>query len=69
MSDLSTIRVLNFWGRKEEWPTWSEKFLALISMLCQLLTVGLGKKEKLNLLQVWQAAILYQLVYNKEFAT
>jgi hypothetical protein len=28
MSDLSAIRVLNFSGRKEEWPTWSEKFLA-----------------------------------------
>jgi hypothetical protein len=22
------MRVLNFSGRKEEWPTWSEKFLA-----------------------------------------
>jgi thermostable 8-oxoguanine DNA glycosylase len=28
MSDLSAIRVLNFSGRKEEWPIWSEKFLA-----------------------------------------
>ena len=28
MSDLSAIWVLNFLGRKEEWPTWSEKFLA-----------------------------------------
>ena len=28
MSDLSAIRVLNFSGRKDEWPTWSEKFLA-----------------------------------------
>jgi hypothetical protein len=28
MSDLRAIRVLNFLGRKEEWPTWSEKFLA-----------------------------------------
>ena len=28
MSDLSPIRVLHFSGRKEEWPTWSEKFLA-----------------------------------------
>jgi hypothetical protein len=27
MSDISTIRVPNFPGRKEEWPTWSEKFL------------------------------------------
>jgi hypothetical protein len=26
MSDLSAIRVLNFLGRKEEWPPWSEKF-------------------------------------------
>jgi hypothetical protein len=25
---LSIVRVLNFSGRKEEWPTWSEKFLA-----------------------------------------
>jgi hypothetical protein len=28
MSDLSTIRVLSFSGSKDEWPTWSEKFLA-----------------------------------------
>ena len=28
MSDLSANRVLNFSGRKEKWPTWSEKFLA-----------------------------------------
>jgi hypothetical protein len=28
MSDLSAIRALNFFGRKEEWLTWSEKFLA-----------------------------------------
>ena len=28
MSDISAIRVLNFTGKKEEWSTWSEKFLA-----------------------------------------
>jgi hypothetical protein len=28
MSDLSAIGVLNFLGRKEEWPTCSGKFLA-----------------------------------------
>jgi hypothetical protein len=28
MSDLSSFRVLNFSGRKGEWPTWSETFLA-----------------------------------------
>jgi hypothetical protein len=28
MSDLSTIQVLSFSGSKDEWPTWSEKFLA-----------------------------------------
>jgi hypothetical protein len=28
MSNLSAIIVLNFSGRREEWPTWSEKFLA-----------------------------------------
>ena len=28
MTDFSSIRVLNFSGRKEEWPSWSEKFLA-----------------------------------------
>jgi hypothetical protein len=28
MSDLSAIRVLSFSGSKDEWPTWSEKFLA-----------------------------------------
>ena len=28
MSDISAIRILNFTGKKEEWLTWSEKFLA-----------------------------------------
>jgi hypothetical protein len=28
MSDFSAIWVLNFSGRKEEWPSWSDKFLA-----------------------------------------
>jgi hypothetical protein len=28
MSDISAFRVLNFTGKKEEWSTWSEKFLA-----------------------------------------
>jgi hypothetical protein len=28
MSDLSVIRVLSFSGSKDEWATWSEKFLA-----------------------------------------
>jgi hypothetical protein len=28
MTDFSGIRVLNFSGRKEEWPSWSEKFPA-----------------------------------------
>jgi hypothetical protein len=28
MTDFSAIRVLNFSGRKEEWPSWNEKFLA-----------------------------------------
>ena len=28
MSDISAIRVLHFTGKKEEWSTWSEKFLA-----------------------------------------
>jgi hypothetical protein len=28
MTDLSTIRVIRFYGKSEEWPTWSEKFLA-----------------------------------------
>jgi hypothetical protein len=28
MNDLSTIRVIQFYGKSEEWPTWSEKFLA-----------------------------------------
>jgi hypothetical protein len=30
MTDFSAIRVINFFGRKEEWPTWSEKFLAKV---------------------------------------
>jgi hypothetical protein len=28
MTDLSTIRVIPFYGNSEEWPTWSETFLA-----------------------------------------
>jgi hypothetical protein len=28
MSDISAFRVLNFTGKKEEWSTWGEKFLA-----------------------------------------
>jgi hypothetical protein len=28
MTDFSAIRVLNFSGRKEDWPSWNEKFLA-----------------------------------------
>jgi hypothetical protein len=27
-TDLSTIRVIPFYGKSEEWLTWSEKFLA-----------------------------------------
>jgi hypothetical protein len=30
ISDSSTIRVFNFTGKKEEWSTWSEKFLAKV---------------------------------------
>jgi gag-polypeptide of LTR copia-type len=28
VTDFSAIRVLNFSGRKEDWPSWNEKFLA-----------------------------------------
>jgi hypothetical protein len=28
MTDLRTIRVIPCYGKSEEWPTWSEKFLA-----------------------------------------
>jgi hypothetical protein len=28
MTDLSIIRVIPFYGKNDEWPTWSEKFLA-----------------------------------------
>ena len=28
MTDLSAIRVIPFSGKCDEWPTWSEKFLA-----------------------------------------
>jgi gag-polypeptide of LTR copia-type len=27
MTDISTIRVIPFYGKGEEWPTWSKKFL------------------------------------------
>jgi hypothetical protein len=28
MTDVSTIRVIPFSGKVDEWPVWSEKFLA-----------------------------------------
>jgi len=28
MTDLNTIRVIPFCGKADEWPIWSEKFLA-----------------------------------------
>jgi hypothetical protein len=28
MTDLSTIRVIPFYGKNDKWPKWSEKFLA-----------------------------------------
>jgi gag-polypeptide of LTR copia-type len=28
MTDLSAIRVIPFYGKNDEWPTWSKKFLA-----------------------------------------
>jgi hypothetical protein len=28
MTDLSTIRVIPLCGKSDEWPIWSEKFLA-----------------------------------------
>jgi Reverse transcriptase (RNA-dependent DNA polymerase)/gag-polypeptide of LTR copia-type/Zinc knuckle len=28
MTDFNSIRVIPFYGKSEEWPTWSEKFLA-----------------------------------------
>jgi hypothetical protein len=28
MTALSTIRVIKFYGKSEEWPTWSETFFA-----------------------------------------
>jgi hypothetical protein len=28
MTDLSNIRVIPFYGKSEEWPSWSEKVLA-----------------------------------------
>jgi tellurite resistance-related uncharacterized protein len=27
MSDLSTVRMIPFYGKNDKWPTWSEKFL------------------------------------------
>jgi hypothetical protein len=27
MTDLSTIRVIPFYGKNDKWPTWSEKLL------------------------------------------
>jgi hypothetical protein len=30
MTDLSTIRVILFYGKNDKWQTWSEKFLAKV---------------------------------------
>ena len=42
MSDISAIIVMNFTGKKEEWSTWSEKFLSK-SRLSGIKDVLLGK--------------------------
>jgi hypothetical protein len=44
MTDVSAIGVLNFSGRKEEWPIWSEKFLAKAKR-SGIMNVLLGKIE------------------------
>jgi hypothetical protein len=28
MTDMNTIRVIPFYGKVDEWPIWSERFLA-----------------------------------------
>jgi hypothetical protein len=30
MTEVSTIRVIPFCGKVDEWPVWSEKFLAKV---------------------------------------
>jgi hypothetical protein len=42
MTDFSTIRVIPFYGKSEEWTTWSEKFLVKARRLC-IKDVLLGK--------------------------
>jgi hypothetical protein len=44
MTNFSAIRVLNFSGRKEEWPSWNEKFLAKAKR-SEIKDVLLGKVE------------------------
>jgi hypothetical protein len=48
MSDLSAIQVLSFSGSKDEWPTWSEKFLAKAkrSGIKDVFIVGKGSYPK-----------------------
>jgi hypothetical protein len=29
MTDMNTIRVIPFYGKVDEWPIWSERFLAI----------------------------------------
>jgi hypothetical protein len=44
MTDFSAIWVLDFSGRKEEWPSWNEKFLAKAKR-SGIKDVMLGKAE------------------------
>jgi hypothetical protein len=42
MTDVRTIRIIPFYGKSEEWPFWSEKFLAK-ARCYSLIDVLLGK--------------------------
>jgi hypothetical protein len=44
MTDFSAIQVLNFSGKKEEWPSWNEQFLAK-AKLFGIKDLLLGKVE------------------------
>ena len=34
MTDLSTIRVIPFCGKADDWPIWNEKFMAKAKRYC-----------------------------------
>jgi hypothetical protein len=51
MTDLSIIRVIPFYRKSEEWPTWGEKFLIKARFYC-FKDVLLGKVKIQALMKI-----------------